>query len=381
MRAVANQYGDVVLAAERDEGLNDTNVQQSIEDVVRTATRGVVLHARGPEQQALIVPRALRAGFRIFSHQADLVTLRYWSLKDRSDPIAVPPFTATSAMGLVIDAQGRALFVRHSSNTDPTWMLPGGFVDPGESVAEAAAREVLEETGIVTEPVALIAIRDAPRYQTPFWLGSLQFVFLLRPATGASLDLRPDPSEIREARWIEQDEWERDDFPVWDLIPPALRGAAAAHAVRLGEQVPSSEAGIAMGIGAGLQNAREGPFTVYIPTSVARGADALLGPALPALPSHQSASQSRTDDRLDVPPAWPYMQPTAAQARGQPPRWARITRAAIVAGLEDSASVVRPTAGARVGRLGLPTLAVVAGVAFGFVMGSLRAQRLAGAPT
>ncbi len=46
------------------------------------------------------------------------------------------------------------------------WGLPGGHVEPGESVAQAAAREVLEETGFAVEVGRLIGVYSDPERQT-----------------------------------------------------------------------------------------------------------------------------------------------------------------------------------------------------------------------
>lgn len=58
---------------------------------------------------------------------------------------------------------GELLLMRRSDNG--RWGLPGGYVEAGESVAEAAAREVLEETGAEIEIGTLIGVYSDPRVQ------------------------------------------------------------------------------------------------------------------------------------------------------------------------------------------------------------------------
>jgi len=54
----------------------------------------------------------------------------------------------------------RVLLTRRSDNG--VWCLPGGGMDPGESAAEACAREVLEETGLVVNVGRLIGVYTSP---------------------------------------------------------------------------------------------------------------------------------------------------------------------------------------------------------------------------
>ncbi len=56
----------------------------------------------------------------------------------------------------------RVLLVRRGNEPNQgSWGLPGGVVELGETVRKAIVREVLEETGLIIEPVRLLTVYDA----------------------------------------------------------------------------------------------------------------------------------------------------------------------------------------------------------------------------
>jgi 8-oxo-dGTP diphosphatase len=69
------------------------------------------------------------------------------------------PFLAVSA---AIFRHGRVLIVRRARPpADGIYTLPGGVVEVGETLEQAVIREILEETALAIEPVALAGYREA----------------------------------------------------------------------------------------------------------------------------------------------------------------------------------------------------------------------------
>ena len=80
----------------------------------------------------------------------------------RTEPVEL------TTMTMVTDRENRILV---QDRIDPSWpgvTFPGGHVEPGESFVEAAAREVLEETGLIIHDPILCGLkqwtRDGRRY-------------------------------------------------------------------------------------------------------------------------------------------------------------------------------------------------------------------------
>ena len=127
---------------------------------------------------------------------------------------------------LLLDAAGRVLLVRGSDPGRPGsryWFTIGGGLDPGESVAEAAARELYEETGLRVEPGDLGEPLRHEVTEFPYdgvWYRQRQAYFVLRvPAWEVPVEaLSPDEEHfIHEHRWWSVEEIAATDEPVYPL--------------------------------------------------------------------------------------------------------------------------------------------------------------------
>ena len=115
------------------------------------------------------------------------------------------PRLSPAVITLVEDGDGRVLLARSPHFVPGVFSTIAGFVEPGESLEEAVAREVREEVGV--------EVRDVRYFGSQPWPfpNSLMIGFTARYAGG---EIRIDPTEIEDARWFTL-----DDMP---LIPPKL---------------------------------------------------------------------------------------------------------------------------------------------------------------
>ena len=111
-----------------------------------------------------------------------------------------------AAGGIVIDSEAgspRVLLVHRPSYVD--WSFPKGKLDPGETIEEAALREVLEETGLdcrIIRKLATLRYRYRTRKEGPLKPKAVHY-FLMERVRG---DIRVPGEEVDRAEWFGFDE-------------------------------------------------------------------------------------------------------------------------------------------------------------------------------
>ncbi len=102
-----------------------------------------------------------------------------------------------STTAVVQDEGGRIVLVRRKDNG--FWALPGGGMEPGESIEDTAVREVLEETGLVVEVTGLIGVYTNPNHVMEYSDGEVRQQFSLCYTTvlkGGELRIDDESTDI-----------------------------------------------------------------------------------------------------------------------------------------------------------------------------------------
>ena len=105
----------------------------------------------------------------------------------RTDPVAI----------MLVEHDGDLLLARGTRFPERYFSTLAGFIEPGETIEQAVAREVLEEVGVVVDDVNYVT-------NQPWPFPSQLMIGCCARATGK--DLKLDPVEIAEARWFTRDE-------------------------------------------------------------------------------------------------------------------------------------------------------------------------------
>lgn len=113
------------------------------------------------------------------------------------------PTPITVADAAIIDEKTRILLIQRSDNKK--WAMPGGYLEVGETPAEGALREALEETGVQATSEAFVGVYDSRRCGTIFPHHLYIFTFLCRP--GAKPKQPPSHGhEVLDTAWFGQTE-------------------------------------------------------------------------------------------------------------------------------------------------------------------------------
>lgn len=118
------------------------------------------------------------------------------------DPAAPAATTIVPSVNVVVtNDAGKVLLIRRSDNDN--WAVPGGAVDLGESVADAAVRETREESGIDCEITGLVGIYSDPKHVILYTSnGEVRQEFSIM-LTARAVGGSPAPStETTEVRWV-----------------------------------------------------------------------------------------------------------------------------------------------------------------------------------
>ena len=133
----------------------------------------------------------------------------------------MPNFGASA----VVVSDGQVLLIKRRDVE--IWALPGGAIDSGESTAQAAIREVKEETGIDIDLVRLVGIYSSPNWRSG---GDHAIVYAAIPKNDKPV---PQANEVLDVGYFSPDQLP-EPFTWWHRrrIDDALRGITGVSCVQ-----------------------------------------------------------------------------------------------------------------------------------------------------
>lgn len=140
---------------------------------------------------------ALQMGFEFHNCEATRTTLTYQVTKDAYIPVA--PTHTIGVGAVVINDKNELLMVRDRIHTSHSlYKLPGGMLEPSQSLEEGVLREVWEETGIKAKLVKMVSVLNSHPYT--FNKSNMYIVFQLE-AESFEIEVI-DTAEIEFALWM-----------------------------------------------------------------------------------------------------------------------------------------------------------------------------------
>lgn len=206
LKADVDAYGSVSFVV--DESAAYDTFQSKLKHSVSSwrAAGRCGIWAKVPNNAAKVIPALLDEGFD-WHHARSGQGYSMLTLWLQDDESRFPSYGGhqVGVGGLVLSPSGDVLLMKekvpHFGRKESLWKLPGGLADLGEDLGAAAAREVVEETGVQAVAEGLLSVH----HRHGFRFGVSDFYFAVQMRAESS-ELKPDPREVLDLTWMPLEE-------------------------------------------------------------------------------------------------------------------------------------------------------------------------------
>ena len=155
-----------------------------------------------PVAAASLIPTFSDLGFDLHHTSPDAVHLYNWL---PSSPCRIPDYAShqVGCGAVCLNDRGEILVVREKNKNYARWKIPGGLLDVGEDIGDAAVREVKEETGVEVAFGSMMAVRHTHKAQ--FGRSDLYFICRMTAVEDSVPVAQED--EIAATRWLPFEEF------------------------------------------------------------------------------------------------------------------------------------------------------------------------------
>ena len=209
LRVKNAHYNNVDVSIDDSSPVIDASFNHDLQTGLRTwkTESRTAVWLRLDVKHAYLSPIAIKSGFDFYSAHGRSLVLVKWLLTNVQSKLPPVPFTQIGVGCFVLNSCNQILMIKERNTAYDRFKIPGGLVDPKESLTDAAHRELKEETGVHAVFTSVLSF-----WHQPVGVESKSDMYIVCRAHlddehKINNDIVIDPYEVRECRWVGIDEF------------------------------------------------------------------------------------------------------------------------------------------------------------------------------